>query len=84
MFNEDVLISKGVCPYAAKSLAKFANFGLSQNTWASYRTVANHLVRCESDTGTDMSLPFDLEKTLTFVAWMIEKKTLNRHQLKNT
>ena len=72
MVHEDMLVRKGVEPTAAKTLATFANFGISQSTWSSYRTVENHLERCKADTGKDLCLPFNLEKTLTFVAWLLD------------
>ena len=62
MVSKEILIEKGIAPSAAKSLAKFANHGLSQSTWSSYKTVANHLERCSRETGVDMSLPFNTEK----------------------
>ena len=58
----------------ASLLAKFANFGLAQSTWSCYKTVLNHLDRCENETGTDLSLPFNLHKTLTFVAWLMDER----------
>ena len=76
MVKERTLIEKGLQPSAAKTLSTFANFGLSKSTWSSYQTVANHIKRCEEQTGKDLSLPFTLEKTLTFVAWMIEERNL--------
>ena len=72
MVNELMLIGKGLQPSAAKALAAFANHGLAQATWSSYSTVANHLEKCENDTGKDLSLPFNTEKTLIFVAWLLE------------
>ena len=72
MVDEEVLIGKGISPNAATSLAKYANHGLAQATWSSYKTVENHIDRCERETRKDLSLPFNIEKTLTFVAWLID------------
>ena len=74
MVKESVLMNKGIQPETAQTLAHFANFGLSKSSWSSYQTVENHLERCESATGKNMSLPFTLGKTLTFVGWLIEER----------
>ena len=76
MVTEEVLIQKGIETNFAKTLARYANHGLAQSTWSSYRTVVNHIVRCEEYTGKNLCLPFDTEKTLTLVAWMIEVREL--------
>ena len=71
MVHEDMLVRKGVEPTAAKTLATFANFGISQSTWSSYRTVENHLERCKADTGKDLCLPFNLEKNPNFCSLVV-------------
>ena len=72
MMKENVLIDRGIHPTAAKTLTAYANYGLAKNTWSSYQTVRNHIERCESDMNVELSLPFNVEKTLTFVAWLME------------
>ena len=74
MVQETTLVNKGLKPSSAKTLANYANHGLAQGTWSSYKTVWNHLSRCEEETGKDMSLPFTTETTLTFVAWLLESR----------
>ena len=54
---------------SAVALTTLANFGLANITWATYGSAVNNLRRCEEDTGIDMSLPFDPDKVLEFVAW---------------
>ena len=58
----------------AKQLAKVANFGLTARTKETYQTPINHLILCQEETGADMTLPFDLNKTLEFIGWMIRRK----------
>ena len=55
---------------SAVALTTLANFGLANRTWATYGSAVNNLRRCEEETGIDMSLPFDPDKVLEFVAWM--------------
>ena len=55
---------------SAETLASMANFGLAGRTWATYGSAVNNLRRCEEETGIDMSLPFDSNKVLEFIAWM--------------
>ena len=57
----------------AEALANKANFALTKQTWATYKTTINHLETCQTETGGDLSLPFDSTKTLKFVGWMEAK-----------
>ena len=55
-------------------LSDRANKGLSKNTWKQYQTVFNHLKRCEISLDKSMQLPFDLEKTLNFIGYLIKER----------
>ena len=66
----EALMAKVKSRETAEALARKANYGLAENTKESYRTAINHLRRCEEDSGVDMSLPFDDNKTLQFLGWM--------------
>ena len=70
MVRKEALYGRVRNPKTAEALAKKANFGLSKNTWETYQTTLNHLITCSEETGTDMSFPFDENKTLEFVGWM--------------
>ena len=70
LVSKEALYGRVKNPKTAEALAMKANFGLSKNTWATYQTTLNHLVACSEETGTDMSFPFNEEKTLEFVGWM--------------
>ena len=70
LVTSSVLENRVVSKSTAKELATLANFGLSGKTWNTYQTTINHLNKCENDTGANMSLPFDLNKTLEFIGWM--------------
>ena len=79
--------SKGGCPVelfqdlnlpeeTAKSLAAFSNLGVSKATWSTYRTAKVMLAKCEAETSSDLSLPFDERKTLIFVDWLVRVRNL--------
>ena len=70
LVSMDALGDKLRHPETAQALSLKTNFGLSSNTWATYQTTINHLDTCSKDTGADISLPFNVSKTLEFVGWM--------------
>ena len=72
LVDMDIYKQKGIQSTAAKSLAIYANHGLSKSTWSSYKTVCNHIERCTTEKGQDISLPFNTGKILNFVAWLID------------
>ena len=53
-------------------LSDRANKGLSANTWKQYQTVFNHISKCEMSLGISMQLPWDLDKLLNFVGYLIK------------
>ena len=83
MVDKNMLVRQRIQPEAAKLLANYANHGIAQATWLSYNTVSNHLVRYQEDTGMALDLPFTTEKTLSFVAWLIEKRRVKPNTIKN-
>ena len=70
LVKAEALIPRLKSQRTAEALAKKANFGLSLNTHKSYQTAVNHLKKCEVETGVNMSLPFNPNKTLEFLGWM--------------
>ena len=55
----------------AEALSKAANCGLSAQTWSSYRTAKNHLIRCQNDTNVLMTFPLKTDKILIFISWLL-------------
>ena len=55
----------------AKALSEAANSGLSAQTWASYKTSRNHLLRCQNETNTLMTFPLTTNKVLVFISWLL-------------
>ena len=48
-------------------LASLANLGLAEPN----QTVINHVKRCEIEKNVNLELPFDTQKTLTFVSYLL-------------
>ena len=64
---------RGIDERMASVLAGMANFGLAKSTHDTYSVIRNHLGRCHDETGYDMELPFDTDKMLVLVGWMIHR-----------
>ena len=73
-FISDVFSNWNIDAQLCQILSDRANKGLAQNTWKQYRCVFNHIKRCERFLGKSMELPFDLEKTLNFVGYLIQER----------
>ena len=81
MMSSEALLRKGVRQEAADTLVKFANMGLTQTTWSLYKTFDNHIKRCQEDTRVDRSFPFSVDKALTLVAWMMDKRKIGANSI---
>ena len=57
-----------------ESLSNAANMAISENTKSQYRTAVRHIERIETELGIDMSLPFDLGKTLNYVGFFFNDR----------
>ena len=57
-----------------ESLSNAANMAISENTKSQYRTAVRHIERIETELGIDMSLPFDLGKTLNYVGFLLNDR----------
>lgn len=57
-----------------KALAHAANHSLTKDTWSTYKTALNNLLKCAHETETDMSFPLNDQKVLVFVGWMLDRK----------
>ena len=56
-----------------KILSRTANHALAKSTWSSYTTAMNMLEKCSKETGKTLNLPLNEEKTLVFIAWLLER-----------
>ena len=52
-------------------MAERANMAYSANTKSNYQTVKNNIQRCEEALSCDLSLPWNTEKTLNFLAYLL-------------
>jgi hypothetical protein len=59
-----------------RSLAALGNLGVSKTTWSTYRTAKVMLAKCETETRSNLSLPFNERKTLIFVDWLVRVRNL--------
>ena len=59
--------------YAA-TLAEATNLALAENSKSQYRTAMKHVDRITETLGIDMSLPFDISKTLNYVGFLLEDR----------
>ena len=53
------------------SLVGAANHSLAVNTHTSYKTAVNHIRRVEEDTGLQLTFPFSLTSTLTYIGYLL-------------
>jgi len=60
----------------AKSIASLGNLGISKNTWSTYNTAKTMIAKCQKETGTDLSLPFNQKKVLIFIDWLVRVRNL--------
>ena len=51
-------------------LMKAANFSVARNTWRTYSTAKNHIKKAEKWSGIKMEIPFTLDMTLTYIAYL--------------
>lgn len=58
----------------AEALAGATNLAISENSKAQYKTAVKHIERISQTLQIDMSLPFDITKTLNYVAYLLEDR----------
>ena len=64
----------GVDSRYTKLLAGATNMALADETKSQYKTAVNHIARVAKALNTDMSLPFDIKKTLNYVGFLITER----------
>ena len=70
----NVFASLQVSDRYALLLSGAANMAISENTKQQYRTAIKHINRIEEELKIDMSLPFDLGKTLNYVGFLLRDR----------
>ena len=71
----------GIDDEVGQILTDRANKALSHNTWKQYKCAENHVKRCESVLNKSMSFPFNLEKTLDFVGYLIKDRNCSSNTI---
>ncbi len=69
--NPGLLQIPGLPGKRRESLAIYANQGLSQKTWSSYKTAERMWKKCESETKEKLELPWGQSQTLFFLDWLL-------------
>ena len=64
------LAETGLPESARRNLAKWANLGLSKQTWSSYKTAERMLLKCLKEKKKKLDLPVGQTDILTFVEWL--------------
>ena len=64
-----------------KGLTDSANLAITENTKCQYQTALNHVNRCHEFTRDDMSFPFDIKKTLTYVGFLMEIRRVSSNTI---
>lgn len=72
----------GVPEALADTVARAANFGIAASTWKTYGTAIRHISACNEDTGKNMTIPFSLADTLTFIGWLRLKRKVRSKTIK--
>ena len=72
--SEKDLAELNVCEKYITLLSGAANMAIAENTKSQYRTAIRHIQRIESELNVDMSLPFDIRKTLNYVGYLLEDR----------
>ena len=71
IFNAEAFENLNIDETQAEMLASLANLGLAESTHKVYQTVINHIKRCAIEKNVNLDLPFDTQKTLTFVSYLL-------------
>ena len=61
-------------PSIVLPLIEAANASLSKNTWSSYKTAENHLIRAEKATGFKMRMPMSNAMLLAYIKWLLAER----------
>ena len=72
--NEAVFNQFNVHPKYVNTLSGVTNMALAENTKSQYRTAVKHISRIEADLNVDMSLPFNIGKTLNYVGFLMDDR----------
>ena len=54
--------------------------GFSESSHKVYLTAINHLKRCENEKRVDLSLPFDIPKTLHYINYLLHDRNVKANR----
>jgi hypothetical protein len=64
-------------PSIVATLITAANHSLSNNTWKSYKTAEQHILRMQKETGIKLRLPFGTTETLMYIGWLKDARKVS-------
>ena len=75
-FTKEAFANQNLLENDAQLLAEMANMGLSGSSHKVYQTAINHLKRCEIENNVNLSLPFDVPKTISYINYLLFTRNL--------
>ena len=76
LFTKEAFANQNLLANDAQLLAEMANMGLSESSHKVYQTAINHLKRCEIEDNVNLSLPFDISKTISYINYLLFTRKL--------
>ena len=77
LFDKESFTNHGLDSSVAKLLADLANLGLAKSTHKVYQTAANHVRNCELENNINLELPFNTQKLLIYLNYLMHDKNLS-------
>ena len=68
---------------ARRTIEELGNFGLSQNTWSSYRTAKRMWDLCKTETGFSLDFPWGQRETIIFIDWLVNDRKVAAATIKS-
>ena len=76
LFTKETFQTDNMSENEAQLLSDMANMGLSGSSHKVYKTAINHLKRCEIQKGINLSLPFDVSKTIQYINYLLHARNV--------
>ena len=62
---------------ALETISELGNFGLTQNTWSSYKTAKKMWDLCQTETKTQLALPWSQHESFIFIDWLVNDRKVS-------
>lgn len=77
LYNQDSFHTMDLPEDMKTTLAMLANHSLASRTWSTYKTVQNHLTRCQQETNIRIDFPMNTTAVLVFTHWLFSSRSLS-------